>query len=109
VKSLRNQLSLIITGILLSVIAWISYARFWYITSVDPDLSISEYDKKYFSDYPPLLDGINKTNIATIIILAASIALITASGYLTGKFKIICWIIQAINIIVFSMLVMAYM
>jgi hypothetical protein len=98
-----------LSGIVLSVLGWISYARFWYITSVEPDLSINEYDKRFFSDYPPLLDGINKTNIATIIILAASIVLITASGYLSGKFKVIVWTIQAINIIVFSMLVMAYM
>lgn len=107
--NINSKKILFLSGIILSVIAWISYARFCYITSVEPDLSIKEYDKRYFSDYPPLLEGINKTNIATIIILATSIALITASGYLTSKFKIICWVIQAINIVVFSMLVMAYM
>jgi len=98
-----------LSGIILSILGWINYARFVYIVSIDPYLSLAEYKKKYFSDYHTLLAGINKMNIVTIIALAASIALITASGYLTNKFKIFCWVIQIINIIVFSMLVMAYM
>ena len=98
-----------LSGIVLSVLGWINYARFVYIASIDPYLSLAEYKKKYFSDYPTLLAGINKMNIITMIVLTVSIVLITASDYLTGKFKIFCWITQAINIIVFSMLVMAYM
>jgi hypothetical protein len=108
-KNLRFSLFFFITATFLSFLGWISYARFIYITSIDPDLSIAEYDQKYFSDYPSLLDGVNKANIATIIIIAASIVLITASGYLSSRFKVLAWIIQGMNIIVFSMLVMAYM
>jgi len=105
----KSKKILFLSAIILSILGWINYTRFVYITSIDPYLSVDEYDKKYFSGYPTLLAGINKINIATIIMLAASIALVAASGYLTSKFKIFCWIIQAINIIVFSMLVMAYM
>ena len=105
----KSKRILFFSGIILSVLGWINYARFVYIVTIDPYLSLAEYKKKYFSDYPTLLAGINITNIITIIVLAISITLITASGYLMGKFKIFSWVIQTINIIVFSMLVMAYM
>ena len=98
-----------ILSLIFSLFGWISYARFVYITSVEPDLGVHEYDKKYFAGYPQLIDGINKANIATIIVLVASIVLITASGYLSGRYKVLAWIVQVLNIIVFSMLVMAYM
>lgn len=95
----------------LSIIGWIIYGRFVYITTVDPDLSISEYDKKYFANNPSLLSGIDEINITTIIVLAIALSLIAFSGYLLSKTKMktLAVSLMILDVLVLSMLVMAYL
>lgn len=104
----KQKFLLFISAIILSIISWINYGRFVYITSIDPKLDIQAYDQKYFSNYPSFIAGIDKINIAIMIVIAVSIVLITASGYLSSSVKIFAWVVQAINIAIFTMLVMAY-
>ena len=98
-----------VSGLVLSIIGWITYGRFVYINSIDPELTIAEYDQKYFSNYPSLIGGINRINITTLALIAASIVMITASGFLSNRSKVFAWIIQGVNITVLCMLVMTNM
>ena len=96
-------------SIFLSLLGWFYYARFVYITSVEPDLSIAEYDKRYFANYPIWLRGIDKVNLATVIILVLAILFIIISGYLNRKSKILAYTILILDGIVMGMLMLAYM
>lgn len=96
-------------SLLLSLIGWINYARFVYITSVDPELTIPEYDEKYFKNYPKWLNGIDKFNLATIIILGLAIIFVFSSGYLKKKLKTFDYIIIIVDGTVIGMLLFAYM
>ena len=108
---MRNNISLFLfsSGILFSIIGCINYARFVYITSVDPDLTIPEYDEKYFINYPGWLNGIDKFNFATGIILLLAIIFTVASGYLKKKLKILDYIIIVADGTLIGMLLFAYM
>ena len=103
------SLTIFTVSIFLSVLGWFNYGRFVYITSVEPDLSIAEYDKKYFANYPIWLRSIDKVNLATVIILILAILLIIISGYLNRKSKIIAYIILILDGIVTGMVFFAYM
>ena len=105
----KSKAILFLSSIILSILGWISYGRFVYVTTIDPDLTIEGYDKKYFSNFPKLLNGIDKTNAATAIILALAILLIIFSGFLTKKYRIFAYIILILDGIIIAMLSFAYM
>jgi len=108
-KKQKISLTIFSVSIFLSLLGWFNYARFVYITSVEPDLSIAEYDKKYFANYPIWLRSIDKVNLATVIILILAILLIIISGYLNRKSKIIAYIILILDGILTGMVFLAYM
>lgn len=108
---MKNKASLIVLifTILLSIAGWLNYARFVYITSIDPDLTIPQYDEKYFSQYPDWMNGINESNITTISILSLAIILMIFFVTMMKKIKPFPIIIFILNGLIILMLGMAYM
>ena len=97
------------TALLLSMFAWVNYVRFVIITTIDSELSIKEYDKKYFHQFPNWLNGIEKMNLAIVTSSVLAILLIIFSGYLTKKYNFIAYIILIMDAATFGMISVAYM
>ena len=106
---MKIKLFLYLSGIIFSILGWIGYARFVYITTIDPDLTIEGYDKKYFSTFPKLLNGIDKANAATAIILVLAVVLIIFSGFLFKRYRVFAYIFLILDSMIIAMLAFAYM
>jgi len=105
----KSKTILFLSSIIFSILGWISYGRFVYVTTIDPDLTIEGYDKKYFSTFPNLLNGIDNVNAATAIILVLGIILIAFSGFLFRRYRVFTYIFLILDSMIIAMLAFAYM
>ena len=105
----KVSLAIFIIALLFSLAGWLNYARFVYITSIDPNLTIQQYDAKYFSKYPAWLNGVNEINIASIIILVLAIILMAIFIYIRKQLKVPVLIILILDGLIILMLLFAYM
>lgn len=108
---MKNNITSIVLlcSIMFSIAGWMNYAYFVYVTSVDPDLTIPQYNAKYFSGYPGWINGINESNLATIIVLCAAIILMVLFVIIKKRLKLLSVLIFVLNALVALMIGMAYM